>query len=295
MSDELLTGLLPGPGLRVLLASTTGLCRKGRDLHQCHPAAATLFAQGMTAGLLLASLQKEDSRVNLQLECDGPLRGMFVDANSRGSVRGYVKNPNVEFTGAPGQFAYRPVLGNSGFLSVLRDRGQGDFYRSAVELKTFDIAADLENYFDQSEQIRTPVFLEAVAQGEEPLFCVGGMLLQSLPDGDRVALESWSKRLREEGGFSTVVRKAPSAGIESWAEALFPGEVWAPMVRGPLSYQCHCSRQRVLDALASIGQADLQDILDKDGKAEMTCEFCMTRYDITGAELRQLLGGVAQA
>jgi len=296
MNDELLTGLLPGPGLRVLLVSTGGLCRKGRDLHQCHPAAANLFAQGLTAGLLLASLQKEqESRVNLQLECDGPLRGMFIDANSRGTVRGYVKNPNVEFTGVPGQFAFRPVLGNSGFLSVLRDRGQGDYYRSAVELKTFDMATDLERFFEMSEQIKTSVFLETVAQGDELLSSVGGLMLQPLPDGDREALASWTARLRQDGGFATVLNKAPAAGLDSWAEALFPGEPWSPMVRTAVSYQCQCSRQRVLDALASIGPKDLEDILAKDGKAEMTCEFCMTRYDITGAEIRQLLGGVAQA
>jgi molecular chaperone Hsp33 len=295
MADELLTGILGSSHLRVLLASTGGLVRKGRDLHQCNAASAAMLAQGLTAGLLMASLQKEDSRINLQLECDGPLRGMFVDASSRGTARGYVKNTNVQFHGTPGRFEWRPVLGNSGYLSILRDRGEGDFYRSATKLEDFELAKDLEHFFAQSEQLPTSVLLESVASPEEPLRCVAGLFLQPLPNGDREALAHHAQRLREPSGLAQVLERAPEAPASSWLEALFPDEPVNVLSQTPLAFQCTCSRERVLTALASIGKKELEDLLATDGKAEMTCEFCMTRYDISGVELRMLLTGGVQA
>src|SRR4051812_37217723 len=101
MSDELVTALLKDADLRVVLASTGELSRSARKVHQAEGATAILFAQCLTAGTLLAALQKERSRVNLQLECDGPLRGIFIDADAGdGTVRGYVKNPHVQLSGA---------------------------------------------------------------------------------------------------------------------------------------------------------------------------------------------------
>src|SRR4051812_14441435 len=184
MADELVSALLRAEDLRVVLALTGDLSRRARELAAMRPGSAAMLAQGLTAGLLLAALQKERARLNLQLECDGPLRGLFVDASSTGEVRGYVKNPHVEHLGGEGEFRWRPVLGNTGFLSVLRDQGGGESYRSSVQLARFDLARDLEAFFADSEQLRAEVILGAVPEGEEPLAVVGGWLLQPLPGGD---------------------------------------------------------------------------------------------------------------
>ncbi|HET9450202.1 MAG TPA: Hsp33 family molecular chaperone HslO, partial [Aggregicoccus sp.] len=162
MADELVSGLLKDVDLRVVLVTAGALSRKARALHSAEPAAAALLAQGLVSAALLAALQKEKGRINLQLECDGPLRGMFADAEAGGTVRGYVKNPYVSFTGGEGEYHWRPALGNSGFLSVLRDLGGGEYYRSSVELQAFDFPQDLERYFHASEQVQTRIALELV-------------------------------------------------------------------------------------------------------------------------------------
>ena len=80
MSDELFTALLPRSGLRVVAALTTEVSREGRRLHRAEAGSAALLSEALTAVSLLAALQKERARVSLQLECDGPVRGVFVDA-----------------------------------------------------------------------------------------------------------------------------------------------------------------------------------------------------------------------
>jgi molecular chaperone Hsp33 len=297
MADELVSGLLKETDLRVVLVTASELARRARELHRSATASASLMAQGLTAGALLASLQKSDSRVNLQLECDGPLRGLFVDADTSGVLRGYAKNPLVSHVGAEGEYHWRPALGNKGFLSVLRDLGGGEYYRSAVELERFDLAKDLERYFTISDQLPTRVYLTVLpgqADGApEPLGTVAGMLLQPLPDGDREAFRALGDRLFTE--FERTVRANAGQGAVSLLKTLVPQGDLEVMSRYPVSFTCSCSKDRVKRALLSMGREELEDILAKEGQAEADCHFCTTHYVVSGGEIRELLATMAQA
>lgn len=290
MADELVSALLKEANLRVVYATTTDLSRRARELHAAQPTSASLLAMGLTGGALLASLQKEQTRVNLQLACDGPLRGFFVDAHQEGTVRGYVSNPHLRLPAGEGEWRWRPALGNSGYVSVLRDMGGGEYYRSHVELERFDLAEDLGRYFDISEQLPTDVFLEVVPQGDESLGRVAGLLLQPLPDGDHAALARLSAKLAGPDGFRRALAEAPpDQGPMSFLASLFEGSSVDPMSRYPLAFQCTCSRERVKGALLAMGRAELEDVIAKDHKAEATCHFCSTRYVIPEEELRSML------
>ena len=118
MSDRLVRGLLPSQGVRAVHVRVTETARIARMLHGLYPTAAHLFGVALAAGALLASLQKERGRVNLQIECDGPVGGLFVDADPDGNVRGYVRRPAVHFPGDPVRAA-RAALGGSGSPTFL--------------------------------------------------------------------------------------------------------------------------------------------------------------------------------
>ncbi|OJH37155.1 Hsp33 family molecular chaperone HslO [Cystobacter ferrugineus] len=292
MADELVSGLLKETDLRVVLVTASDLARRARELHRSASASASLMAQALTAGALLGSLQKNDSRINLQVECDGPLRGLFVDGDGAGVVRGYAKNPLVSHVGAEGEYHWRPALGNKGFLSVLRDLGGGEQYRSAVELESFDLGRDLERYFAISDQLPTRVYLsvQPQSQGEqaEPLGLVAGMLLQPLPQGDMEAFRTLGARLAQD--FEPAVRAHASQGASALLKALVAQPDLEVMSRYPVSFTCSCSKERVKRALMTLGRAELEDILATDGKAEADCHFCTMHYVITGEEIRGLLG-----
>jgi molecular chaperone Hsp33 len=292
MADELVSGLLKDVDVRVVLALTPELSRQARATHKSEQASAALLSQGLTAAALMAALQKSDTRINIQLECDGPLRGFFVDGDNSGLVRGYTKNPYVAHIGAEGEYHWRPVLGNKGYISVLRDIGEGEYYRSSVELERFDFVEDLERYFVISDQVATQVKLEQIATAgngaSEPLGIVAGVLLQPLPDGDREAFQALGAEIKQR--FREVLQAHAAEGGAATLKALLPGRSDLEiMSRYPLRFGCSCSRDRVKNALLAMGREELTDMLEKEGKAEVTCQFCTTQYVIPAEEIREML------
>lgn len=287
-TDAIVKGLIEATNLSVSLAVVSGTAQEARRRHRLAPVSAALLGRAFAGGALLASLQKGTSRVNLQLECDGPLRGLFVDASPEGALRGYVKNPDVgvELTGA---FRWRAALGNAGFLSVLRDIGP-EFYRSSVELTAFDLVGDLNHYFTISEQVKTAVALATAPRGDEPLGCVAGVLLQALPHGDLGAFERLAAQLP-----ALVDEAVADAGLstpEGLWQRLFPG--LSVLQKVPTRFQCTCSKARTLETLASLGKAEVQDIIDTTGSTAVTCHFCATKYEVTFPDLVGILDGLTK-
>src|SRR5919198_92269 len=241
MSDRLVRGLVAAKGLRAIYVRVSDTARIARMLHGLYPTSAHLFGEALAAGLLVASLQKERSRVNLQIECDGPIRGLFVDADQDGNVRGYVRGPNVNFPGDPAAGA-RAALGGSGFLSVMRDLGEGQFYRGQVELRAMDLARDLDRYFAESEQVATALDLCVTPKDGEPLGEVAGLLVQKLPDVE-VAYRCGCSRERARTAVSALGREGIAEVLANEREAVITCEF------------CH---QRYV-----IGEAELREIAQR--------------------------------
>ena len=283
MSDRLLRGLVPRAGLRVAFARVSDTARMVRVLHGLYPTASALFGEALAAGALLGALQKDHARVNLQLSCDGPIAGLLVDADAEGNVRGYVRRPQVHFVGDPAQ-GVRAALGGAGFLSVVRDLGKGQFYRSAVPLEAMDLAADLRRWFASSEQVGTAFDLAVVPAGDEPLGEVAGIVVQRLPDGDDAAVA---------GARDRLAAGALAAGLRTGAHAqeiiaAICGDGFELLADTEVAYRCGCSHERARVAVSALGVDGIADVIAHEGRAEITCEFCRKRYVVEEPELREI-------
>ena len=283
MIDRITRGLHDRRGLRALVVRVGDVARMTRLLHGLAPTSAQLFGEALAGAALLGALQKDEERVNLQLECAGPLRGLFVDADSRGNLRGYVRGTAVHVPGDPSEAAVT-ALGGGGFLSVLRTRGDGTFYRSSVELTREPLVGALRRWFSASEQVETAVALEVIPQGDEPLGQVAGLLVQRLPGGEAAGVVA-ARDAIGAGAF----REALAAGASALAlvEAV-AGEGFDLLAEQEVAYRCGCSIERVRNAVTALGADGIADLVATVGRAEVDCEFCHAHYVVEADELRDL-------
>ena len=97
MSDQLLILEAPEKGLRLVVCTTRRLAQDAARRHQLADGSAAVLGQALTGALLLAVTDRaepdvaEQARVDIQLDVEGPLKGLLVDADGNGSVRGLVR------------------------------------------------------------------------------------------------------------------------------------------------------------------------------------------------------------
>jgi molecular chaperone Hsp33 len=288
--DEILRAVLEGRPVRIVAATTTFAAREAIRRHTAAPAAALALARGATAGLLLATLTKDEERVTLQVLGDGPLGGLTVDATSAGRVRAYVKHPEVELSlAAGGRASLARAMGQSGVVSVLRDLGLGQPFRGSTAIRSGEIDEDVERYLEESEQVMSALACDAVSAPEGGLALSAGILVQALPGSDGADAVAEARALLRGGGLARVLATGAREPAELVATALGDrlGHVEV-LDRRPVRFECACSRARAGASLASLGPNELESMILDDGKAEVTCNFCRARYEFDEAELEMI-------
>ena len=238
-----------------------------------------------------------NGRVTLRVRSDGPLKGLLVDAGRDGKVRGYVGNPNLELdliktTSNKFSFDFKKSLG-TGYLNVIRDNGFGEPFTSTVELVNGNIAEDLASYLYHSEQTPSAVFIGEKIQNKN-VICSGGLLAQVLPkkDTDPLLVSLLEDRCKEINSFSEDLFQSKD-NLLSLIKNIFPDiddkSISEKARTQEVRFECKCSKQRSLNAMRMLDKNELEDILKKEGKAELVCEFCKNKYLISCAEIKAMI------
>jgi len=295
--DEIVRCTVDHGAARVVAVTTTNVAREAIRRHAATGASAVALARGLTSGLLLATLTKDQERVTLQVIGDGPLGGVTVDATAEGTARAYVKNVAAHL-GAPAMSpSRRPslahALGRDGLVSVVRDLGLRESFRGQTSLASGEIDEDCERYLTESEQIDSALRCDTVLAPDGRVLAAAGILVQALPGGRGAAFVHAARERLVAGALcdalaaavASPARTPPDAGtlIE---EAL--GDVlgaWHALDARPVRFHCPCSRERAGASLALLGAAELATMILEDGQAEVICNFCSAHHDFTGAEL----------
>ncbi|HJZ87025.1 MAG TPA: Hsp33 family molecular chaperone HslO [Polyangia bacterium] len=294
MADHITRALLDPPRVRVVSTLTTDTVAEAAQRHGLSGVAAVALGRALTSGLLLATLTKGDERVTLHIAGDGPISLITVDANDAGEVRGYL-SPR----GAVAPLLARPrpqvgpAVGRHGQVSVLRDLGLREQYRGSAALVTGEIDEDVEAYLRVSEQIDSALGCEVVLQSPR-VACAGGVLIQALPGGEPALIREIQHRLRRQELYEALAGPAPPADAVALARLLLPDAALKVIDQRPVCFRCRCSATRARSLLGLLEPAELDDMLARDGGAEVTCNFCCQRYPIDGAALKEIRDAAAR-
>lgn len=272
MADQLIRATAADGGIRVVGVITTRLVEVARSRHDLSYVATAALGRAMTAGLLLvSSMKKPESRVNIRIKGSGPLQGLMVDAGLDGTVRGYVEKPQVELPpNADGKLDVGAAVGKDGYLYVVRDVGYGYPYSSTVNLVSGEIGDDLTHYLARSEQTPSALVL-GVFVGADGVESAGGLLLQVMPQSarDEALISQLESRLGALTGFTPLL-KAGKTLPQIFDELV--GDMGLEILPGSqlVQFHCRCSRDRMLGALKLLGTEELADMIVVDGGAEAT-------------------------
>ena len=298
MEDKIVRATAANGGIRLVAVLTTGASIEAKERHRLSYLTTTILGRAFSATLLLASSMKlMHGRVTLRVRSDGPLKGLLVDAGRDGKVRGYVGNPDLELdliktSSNQYSFDFSNALGR-GYLNVIRDNGFGEPFTSTVELVNGNIAEDLASYLYHSEQTPSAVFIGEKIQNKK-IICCGGLLAQVLPkkDTDPLLVSLLEERCKEVNSFSEDLFKSKD-NLLSLIKHIFPDiddESISEQARTQeVEFKCRCSRQRSLNAMKMLDKIELEDILEKEGKAELVCEFCKNKYLINFEEINAMI------
>ena len=297
MEDKIVRATAANGGIRLIAVSVTGSLKEAKERHKLSFLTTAILGRSFSAALLLASSMKiMHGRVTFRIRSDGPLKGLLVDAGRDGKVRGYVGDPNLELDLIKNKdgkfnFNFKAAVG-TGYLNVIRDNGTGDPFTSTVELINGSIAEDLASYLLHSEQTPSVVFIGEKFQKSD-VICSGGLLAQVLPkkETDPLLISLLEERCREMKSFSEELHGTNN--LLSVIKKIFPDiddlSISENARSQKIEFKCRCSRERSLRAMKMLDKKELRDILEKDKRAELVCEFCKEKYVITFDEIKAMI------
>ena len=299
--SKILIGVDKSGSYRVYLTITTSIVEEARKMHGLSPLASAALGRTLTAaGMMSVQLKGEGNRLTLIFQGDGPAKQILATGYGDGRIKGYISNPVVDLPLRPdGKLDVGGAIG-IGELTVVKDLGLKEPYTGSIALVSGEIADDLTAYYYISEQQNTSIAL-GVKVGDMHILEAGGMFIQMLPDAEEGAIDSLEAMLKDMEPMTTNIQAVVENGVGKSEEGLLvdlmekifkdmPEEYKPELLEyKEMELKCDCSRERMQQALMTIGKKDLTEILEEDGQAELECHFCGSKYMFDKAELEEML------
>lgn len=282
MKDSLTKGT--AEGVRIYALCTTNLVQEAATRHHTSHLASAALGRAMNGALLLAATMKDNERIALRLKGDGPIGEVVADAEGT-HVRGYVGDPDVFLPLKNGKLDVGGAIG-AGNIIVTRYLQNAEPFTGYAELVDGEIASDLTNYLYTSEQTPSSVALGVLVNKEGQVIASGGYFIQAMPGcaeetlaqlEENISLTPYVTQLLELGYTPEKMIKTIARGLDVTIQESIE-----------LSYKCRCSREKILGALATLGQEDIS-AMSQDEETEVHCQFCNETYKFSGEEIARLL------
>ena len=292
MRDEIVRAITADGMVKATAITVRALVERARTIHTLLPMATAALGRALMGASMMGDMLKEEKgAVTLQIKGGGPLGTVLAVSDHQGNVRGYVQNPHVDLMEKyPGKLDVGAAVGQDGTLTVIKDLGMKEPYVGSIGLFSGEIADDLAMYFVESEQIPTACALGVLVGTDQSVTAAGGYLIQLLPGAGEETITRIEEGVKRLGPVSPALERGLDG--EGLLRAVLEGTQLEILEKHPVEYRCYCSRDRVTRALISMGRGELASLIEEQGQAELTCQFCDKVYRYTKEELEELLAGM---
>lgn len=265
------------------------IVKEAMKIHKTSPVATAALGRLLTATSIMGIMLKgKDDTVTVRIKGDGPIGRLITVADSQGNVRGTIDNPQIDLPlNSKGKLDVGGAVGKNGTVFVTKDLNLKEPYNGQTALVSGEIAEDITNYFATSEQIPTVCSLGVLIDTDCSVKVAGGFIIQLLPFADTDVISKLEENIKNLDPVTTMLENGLNE-MDMLKKALngFELEVLGEY---DVEYKCTCSKERVDNALKSLGKKELQKMLDEQGEAEITCHFCDTVYHYDKNDLKALI------
>jgi molecular chaperone Hsp33 len=288
MTDYIIRASAAENQIRAFAATTKELVEYARSIHGTSPVATAALGRLLTAGAIMGSMMKgEEDILTLQIKGSGPIGGITVTANSKGTVKGYAYHPEVILhANDKGKLDVAGAVG-AGILSVIKDLGLKEPYTGQTHLVSGEIAEDIAYYYATSEQVPSVVALGVLMNKENTVKQAGGFIIQLMPFAQETIIDQLEKKVNEITSITSLLDQEMSP--EMILEHILGDFGLEIMDKLPASFECNCTKKRVEKAIISIGQKEITEMIEEEKPIEVNCHFCNTHYNFSVEELKELL------
>ena len=288
MSDYIIRASAAENQIRAFAATTKDLVEHARAIHETSPVATAALGRLLTAGAMMGSMMKGDKDIlTLQMKGSGPIGGLTVTADSKGTVKGYAYNPEVLIpANDKGKLDVGGALG-AGILSVIKDMGLKEPYVGQTHLVSGEIAEDLTYYFATSEQVPSVVALGVLMNKDNTVRRAGGLILQLMPFAEDSLIDRLEEKVNTISSITSLLDKdmTPEMILED-----ILGEFGLTITDNlPAAFECNCTKERVEKAIVSIGRKEIEGMIADNEPIEVNCHFCSKHYHFSIEELKEIL------
>lgn len=261
----------------------TQLRQAYQDVLKKHPypePVKKILGEFMAAAAMLSDTLKFDGTFSLQVRGAGQVRTLMAECRNNRALRAIAQyNDDYEDSG--------PVLGE-GQMAITIEPDQGKRYQGVVTINDRDLTLNrvLEDYFRQSEQIRTRIWLFADDKTS------AGLLLQAMPESASTSslnsehLEDWERVIHLAETLTTD--EALSLPADNLLHRLFHEETVRVFEPRELMFECTCSAERCANAIITLGAEEAISLARENGHIGIDCQFCRERYAFSLPEVEAM-------
>lgn len=271
--DYLFRGIAKKQKIRILAIdakeSVSNICKQ----HQTLPITTVAFARFLLAGAIMGCLEKGTQGITMQINSDGPIKSLFMQASANGLIRGYVGKNDGELELSEGDLSIENVIGNNGILTVTKTVNSENSFSSDVILTQSNITKDIAYYFFTSEQIPTIIDLQVLLDEEGNITSAKGCLIQLLTGYEA-----------EDVQFLENLTLPVLSNLEENVMSMF--EDFEKLDQIEVRNICDCSKEKFKNGLATLSNEDLEELAHED--IEVVCQFCQKIYKFNKEEIEEL-------
>ena len=239
-----------------------------------------VLGEALVAISLLADSLKFDGSLIMQIRGTLPLSMLVVQASSDGAIRG-LANWQGDI---PQDASFRDLFGEAKgtmVISVEPNSNQGEIYQSLVSLEGDSLAECFTQYFSQSEQLNTRLWMAVDDQ------FAAGLMLQSLPEENiQHQAEGWNRATI----LADTIRNIELVELDAQEllYRLYHEESLRLYDAKMIRFECTCSQEKIEHTIRTIGKGEADSIIKERGNIEINCDFCNTKYVLDSIDVTRL-------